>query len=377
VPVLSNDDLLEYNSTERKDIGMRIRVFRKLSLFLAIIIVAIMGCQGTAPTSQQDSTTDNRLKSDTNPSLALTFEPKFRTGYETEEMTAMPIDAVTWMTFENTSNHSDAIPWAMSIYYETPGDVNDRYARIIDDPTGVVDNKVFHFWLKNAVIDAGYAGHTKGRIQSGFPGHLVDATEVYSRQRMYFHEDMNLLHDYPQNGDPWWLGVVFQDLWMGAAWEGHPNPSLIALNMGAYNGAIILVMHHRTMPDHRTVWIEQNLEYALPIGEWFSIEIGYKMGNADMGRMVVIITPESTGESTIVFDVTNWTYDPAADLVGGTGPVAMTHWNPQKIYSSDNVVHFIRDQGGVAQVYFDDYEFSNEWPPNWPPEKYPALPMMK
>jgi hypothetical protein len=76
------------------------------------------------------------------------------------------------MTFANTSNHPDAVPWAMSVFYETPGDVDDRYARIIDDPTAT-DNKVLHLWLKNAVIDAGFAGHTKGRVQTGFPGRAI------------------------------------------------------------------------------------------------------------------------------------------------------------------------------------------------------------
>ncbi|HHN78563.1 MAG TPA: hypothetical protein ENK11_07815 [Phycisphaerales bacterium] len=269
------------------------------------------------------------------------------------------------MVFQNTSTHADAIPWAMSIYYETPGDAGDRYARVADDPTGL-ENRVLHYWLKNAVIDAGYAGHTKGRIQSGFPGHLVDAYEVYARQRMFLHDDMNLLLDYPPDADRWWIGVVIQEFWMGAAWEGHPNPSSISLSLAPYHDALRLVLHHRTMPDLGTVWIEQNLAYAVPIGTWFTVEIGYKMGDADTGRLVVIITPESSGVPTIVFDVTDWTYNPAADLPGGTGPVAMTHWNPQKLYSSDNVLHYIRDRGGVSQVYYDDFEFAGEWPPSWP-----------
>ncbi len=293
------------------------------------------------------------------------FVPRFRTGFEPGEATVAPSDAATWMVFQNTSSHPGATPWAMSVYYETPGDVGDRFARIADDPTGL-DNRVLHYWLKNAVIDAGFAGHTKGRIQSGFPDHLVDAYEVYARQRMFLHEDMNLLLDYPADADQWWIGMVMQEFWMGAAWEGHPNPSSISLSLGVYRDAFRLVLHHRTMPDLGTVWIEQNLQYAVPVGAWFTIEFGYRTGDADTGRLVVVITPESTGVPTVVFDVTNWTYDPAADLPGGTGPVAMTHWNPQKLYSSDNVLHYIRDRGGVAQVYFDDYEFSGEWPPNWP-----------
>ena len=59
------------------------------------------------------------------------FEEQFRTGYEPGEASASPADAHTWMTFTNTSTRADATPWAMSVYYESPGDVNDRSAGII------------------------------------------------------------------------------------------------------------------------------------------------------------------------------------------------------------------------------------------------------
>lgn len=293
------------------------------------------------------------------------FEPRFRTGYEPGEATATPTDAHTWMTFANTSDHPDATPWAMSVFYETPGDVNDRFARIVEDPGGG-SNHVLQYWLKNAVIDAGYQSHTKGRIQTGFPGELVDAVEVYASQRMLIHEDMNLLHDYPPDGDRWWLGVILQELWCGAAWEGHPNPARIIVNMYSLGGQMHLQLLCKSGVDSRVFWAKYNPGYALPVGEWVTVEIGYKMGNAETGRMVVVVTRESTGERVVVFDVTDWTYDPLADEPGGTGPVPLTHWNPQKLYTSDNVIHHIRDSGGVAQVYWDDFAFSGEWPPRWP-----------
>jgi len=292
------------------------------------------------------------------------FEPQFKTGYEPGETTGTPTDAITWMTFANTSTREDAVPWAMSVFYESPGDVTDRYARLEADPSDP-DNTVLHYWLKNATIDSGYKSHTKGRIQTGFPGHLVDAVEVYSSQRLFLHEDMNLLHSYPWNGDRWWLSVILQSLWSGAAWEGHPNPSLISLRMYSQGGKMRLALLCQTMPEQEQIWQKTNFGYTLPVGEWVTLEIGYKMGNAETGRMVVMVTPESTGVRETVFDVTDWTYDPAADEPGGTGPVPLTYWNPQKLYTSDNVVDFIRDSGGVAQVYWDDFAFSGEWPPQW------------
>lgn len=343
---------------------MNTNVRSRIGLSMGTVAAAMVSL-GTAPTTQPELSDPpvSVLPRGVVPSPK--FEPQFKTGYEPGEATGTPADAITWMTFENTSEHENAIPWAMSVFYESPGDVGDRYAQIVDDPAGA-DNKVLHYWLKNAVIDTGYLTHTKGRIQTSFPGELVDAVEVYARQRLFLHEDINLLHSYPWNGDRWWLGVILQTLWSGAAWQGHPNPSRITLNMYPLGGEMRLQLLCRSAGENtRTFWAEENPGYVLPVGEWMTIEIGYKMGNAETGRMVVIITRESTGEREVIFDVTDWTYDPLADEPGGTGPVPLTHWNPQKLYSSDNMIHHIRDSGGVAQVYWDDFAFSGEWPPMW------------
>ena len=297
-----------------------------------------------------------------------TYIPQFLTGFEADELAAEPENEVSWMVFNNTSPLPNASPWAMSVYYENAGDVNDRYARVIDDPTnepGDPPNKVLKYWLKNATIDAGYLQHTKGRIQTGFPAQLVDASEVYARQRLYIHEDANLLMSYPRDADHWWIGVILQELWMGAAWEGHPNPSRINLSMFPYNGEMHLQLLCESTPNGPTLWSEANLQFDLPIGQWITIETGYKMGDASSGRMVVVITNEQSGQRRVVFDVHDRTYNPDADLPGGTGPVPLTHWNPQKLYTSDNVIDFIRDSGGVLQVYFDDFGFSDHWPSDW------------
>jgi hypothetical protein len=302
----------------------------------------------------------------------LPYESPFKTGYEPDEATGTPADAHTWIVFDNTSSLPPSEPFALSVFYQTPGDVSDRYARIIDDPTHA-DNKVLHYWLRNAVIDTGYQGHLKGRIQTGFPAPLEDVTELYARQRLFVHDDVNHILDYPTDGDPWWISVTIQELWFGANWLGHPNPARITLLMYPDGDSMRLALICDTTVDFTLFWQAVNPEFALPVGEWVTVEIAYKMGDSTSGRMVVVVTEELTGSREVVFNVTNWTYNPSADDEGGTGPVPLTHWNPQKIYSSDNVLHFIRDSGGVAQLYWDDFEFSSEWPPGFPSDSVPAI----
>ena len=292
------------------------------------------------------------------------FTAPFRTGFEPDEFHPDNPNEITWAVLDNTSPIVNASPWSMSVFYETPGDANDRHAQIAPD---LVDpeNSVLRLWLKNAVIDTGYLGHTKGRIQTGFPGSL-NATEIYCKQRMFIHEDFNLLLAYPPDGDQWWLNIPFFDFWTGAAWEGHPNPANIGFSIFPFLGRFYFYVHNRAMPELSSIWESYNFTSEVPIGEWFTMEIGYRMGDADSGRIVLVITPDSTGISTVIFDITDITYDPAADLPGGTGPVPVSHWNPQKIYASDNTIHFIRDNGGTAQFDFDDFEFAGAWPKDWP-----------
>lgn len=333
----------------------------------AIMAYAAITISAASPPNPTNET--RQTQSPTKQQLPAPFIPQFATGYEPNEFHPNTRDEISWMTFDNTSPLPNPIPWSMSIFYEAPGDINDRHARLSPDPDPSKDNPnntVLHFWLQNATIETGFNNHTKGRIQTGFSGQLVDATEIYSKQRMFIHEDLDILHSYPDNADQWWKGIPFHDFWAGAAWEGHPNPSLIGFRIFPYRGEFFFHVNHRAMPELDTIWEYYNLAQSVPIGEWFTLEIAYKMGDANNGRIVVAITPDSTNIRTVIFNITDITYDPDADLPGGTGPVPATHWNPQKIYASDNTIHHIRDNGGTAQFYFDDFEFSGLWPENFP-----------
>ena len=65
---------------------------------------------------------------------------------------------------------------------------------------------------------------------------------------------------------------------------------------------------------------------------------------------------ENEDNFTTVFDITNWTYHPDSPEV-----VPMTSWQPLKIYTSSKIVDFIRKNGGVTQLYFDDLEIYDNW----------------
>ncbi len=321
---------------------------------LALLVAALIGagCGGDGSSGDSASEDDSHV----------VHNPGFRTEYEPDETAGTPLVAITQLTVQNLGTGRSPIDF--DIQY-TGGSVPDRHARLVADPTQP-GNHVLRFWLRNAVFPTAYQSHTLGRIQTEveFPSPVE---ELYTRQRVYLHPDIAHFLSYPPDGDTWWLSIVFHELWAGAEWLGHPNSARLSLNLAPDfdRGKLFFIAFLDTTSTFETFWSEVNRDFALPIGEWFTLEIAYRMGNDASGRFILRAQADSASAPTTVFDVTNWTYSPYADQPGGTGPVGLTHWNPQIMYSSDNVLHHIRDSGGVAQVYWDDFEFSFDWPPGW------------
>jgi hypothetical protein len=105
-----------------------------------------------------------------------------------------------------------------------------------------------------------------------------------------------------------------------------------------------------------SVWNSTNTSFHIPFGKWMNVEVGYKQGNAATGRFYFSVQPEGEAK-TVIADVTNWTYHPDAPQ-----PVPLTHSNTLKLYASDDVINHVRNNGGVAQVYWDDLEILKGWP---------------
>lgn len=245
-----------------------------------------------------------------------------------------------------------------TIQYEG-GTPDDRYARVIDDPTRA-GNKALAFWLKGArIARQGMSGHYKGRIQLIMPD--VNQTSVYQRYRMYLHPDMNLYRSYPK--DNVWFTI--NELWFGAPWKGERYPFRISLNLvkqaGDRKPLWLAATADKPAGNPKSgrwarVWDSVNKDFEVPVGEWLDVEVGYKQGNAASGRFYVAVTPASTGKKVEVLNVTNWTYHPQAPR-----PMPLTHWQPLKLYTSSEVIDYVRDKGGVLQIFWDDLEIWKGW----------------
>ncbi len=204
----------------------------------------------------------------------VVYNPRFRTGYEPGEAAGTPADAITSLTFRNLGSGRSPVNYGIQYL---GGTAADRHATLIADPTRP-GNHVLRFWMRNAAVPTKYKSHTLGRIQTklGFPSPVE---QLYSKQRVYLHPDIAHFLSYPPDGDKWWLSIVHHELWAGSEWQGHPNSARLSVNLWAdfESGKLFFIAFCDTTSTFESFWTEINRDYALPIGEWFTLEIAYRM----------------------------------------------------------------------------------------------------
>lgn len=249
-------------------------------------------------------------------------------------------------------------PADVGIFYEG-GTASDRYAQVVSDPTDR-NNHVLKFWLKDASVAGQRIGRSKGRIQMALPN--LGFTEAYQRYRLYLPPDLEHYRAFPKQN----VWFTINELWFGATWEKHPHPFRITLGIAKEAGAG-QPLHFLATADAgvrsgsrdqwKDVWHNFNRDFQVPIGEWMDVELGYRQGDGSTGRFYLAVRRQSDPAMITVMDVRDWTYNPQA-----RAPVPLTHWNPLKLYTSGELIDFIRKRGGVAQIYFDDLELRRSWP---------------
>lgn len=246
---------------------------------------------------------------------------------------------------------------SFSLQYQG-GNRSDRLAQIIQDPT-TTGNHVLHFWLHRPRTVAGPAGF-KGRIQANLYDNN-NLTEVYFRRRLYLHSDFDLLQSYSEEVQ--WL--TLEEMWATAGWVQHRHPFRISLNLvkdAGRNKPLRLSVHgQRKTADGwwpGTLWRATNTLFTVPSGEWITLTTYYRKGDAAEGRYCLTAQTDDM-KRQVIFDLVVPTYDPQSLTA-----VPLTHWNPLKLYTSDNIVDHVRTSGGTLQLYIDDIAIWQEVPSN-------------
>jgi hypothetical protein len=254
--------------------------------------------------------------------------------------------------FDNNENIGN-----FSLQYQG-GDSSMRFAKIIPEP-GNPANHVLQFWLDQPNVEG-----SKGRIQANIYGNN-GLYEFYQSERVFLHDDFNTVMTYPNKIS--WLTIA--EFWNNITWsQTVPYRFRITLGIGkpvTTTSDLYFILDAQNCDlysdgsqKYTTVWSETNQTYKVPIGKWFTLEYYYKEGNAENGKFYMAITPQ--GESRqIIFNLTRITHnttDPNPDGVGD--------FNPIKLYTSKELISYMKSQGKTLQIYWDDFKLWKDRRPN-------------
>jgi hypothetical protein len=230
---------------------------------------------------------------------------------------------------------------------------NGAHITIVNDPTSGNRGKVMQFWLQHPT-------DVKGRIQTNVYDSDEDLNEVTSAVKLYLHSSIESLENMPTNIE--WF--TLQELWTNPNWELVGQNFRIGLGIHKAAGAGQPLYWHAGSDEAgsggETFW-SQNYSTAgfRPsdiIGQWVTLVMYYKKGNASTGRFKVKII-KADGSAQEVISVSNWTYHPT-DSNQNTG---LTNHNPHKMYADDSIFDYIRNNtsggNGAAIIYWDDWEY--------------------
>lgn len=247
---------------------------------------------------------------------------------------------------------------AVGIMYEG-GSKNDRRALIVPDPEND-QNKTLYFGIKNARIPGAKKGKFKGRIQINLD--KLQQYSLFQRYRLYLHPDIALYRQFPESNG--WFGL--STMWMGAVWQGHKYPFKISVNIVKQAGAGMPLyfdvsggIFEGGDPKRgrwKNIWGRTGTDFQVPVGEWIDMEIGYRAGDKKTGRIYMAVKREKDEAFTTIVDMAEWTYHPLSP-----DPVPITDLQPLKLYSSDRIIKFLRSRGGMARLFWDDYEAYQKW----------------
>ena len=242
-------------------------------------------------------------------------------------------------------------------------DTGNREASIINDPTGRINpktgqiNKVWYWWLKDTV----YCGAESRVSTLTYFEPALKHTEGFQRVRMYFHPDFQILKQYPTDVAGW---AQFEEFWIRQLGTGYVDPFRITFHLGVDKGTNQFywnVESNQCCNGYPSIefWNYKNKTVPVPFGEWFTAETYYKAGNNNTGRLVFSIQREGQAKQT-VFDITNWTYHPNHPLEG------LYSWASMKLYYAPSFVDFVTNNGGLLQMYWDDWEWWSSNPNTTP-----------
>jgi hypothetical protein len=246
-----------------------------------------------------------------------------------------------WKALNNHPNIGD-----LKINYED-GDNSQRYAEISLDPKDSTNN-VLHYKIIEPHIKNGL--NKKGRVQATLGGNQC-IKEYYQTVKLYLHPDIEYLKQW--NEVVHWFSLF--EFWNNGNWTGEKYPFRVTVNLVKTTSETVSEMYFQAKGDHQKTgkwkddWRVTAENFSVPFGKWMTLELYIKEGDPNNGRFYMSVTPE--GETKIeLFDLTKTTQHPKEKCADG-----YTHLQPLKLYTSDKVINYMKDNNKNLEVFWDDW----------------------
>lgn len=234
------------------------------------------------------------------------------------------------------------------------GDSSQRLAETAPDPLNP-SNQTLRFWIKEPNV-----GGSKGRIQANLYNSDNGIKKLFYSVRLFLPHDFNLLKNAPFDFD--WLTLM--EFWNNANWDGEDYKFRIKVDLAKVEEESpdslqvrITAQSYDDGDDEWSidVWEFFNPNFVVPVQKWMTLKIYFIEGDECNGRFILSITPDGEGE-TIVHDIRNFTHHP-----DNPDPDGLKHFNPLKLYTSDDVINYVTDEGGLLNVFWDDFEIWDDY----------------
>ncbi|MDG1332255.1 MAG: hypothetical protein P8P74_07985 [Crocinitomicaceae bacterium] len=240
------------------------------------------------------------------------------------------------------------------INYED-GDDTQRYCEIINDPLDPT-NQVLQFKIIEPHISEGDS--KKGRVNA-FVSRNNCLKELHQTVRIFLDPDMEYLKQWEKAIS--WLTLF--EYWNNSTVykekkQFKVSVNLVKLETGIVDNLYFQVKSNRyKLTKTEEVWKETATNFPVNFSEWMTVELYIKEGDEENGRFYLAVTPDS-GSKVVLFDITNTTQHPKEKC-----PDGFSEFNPMKLYTSDNLINFMKDNGKSLEVLWDDWKlYKNKTP---------------
>lgn len=235
-------------------------------------------------------------------------------------------------------------PFGVAQIFFEDGATSQRDVELITDPNDS-ENSVMEYRISEPHIPG--ASQPKARIQLGLNNNEQLFSVRYS-VRVRLLEGFEALEAWER--EIHWLTLA--EFWNNLPGEDHTFRVTLNLNKEE-NGPLVWNSHAQTQGRDggpwTDVWEERNEDAPVPIDEWFTLDVLLVEGCEQDGRYEVSITL-ADGTRHEVMQVRGTTHHPTDPAPDGFGNI-----NPLKLYTSGELVDFVRGEGAALRVLWDDF----------------------